>query len=91
MIKLGESSVDEAMLTDAGAPGKTDAPLAATPIRSKRDAAGQQFFSFDFTRRNRRLPRDAVNALLSLDLMEEFRPLIAASVALTLWSAQRIS
>jgi len=85
------------------------------------DAAGQQFFTFDFTRRNRRPPRDALNALLSLgysmlardctvaahavgfdpyvgfyhqprfgrpalalDLMEEFRPLIADSVALTL-------
>src|SRR5690606_38388532 len=84
------------------------------------DTVGQQFFTFDFTRRNRRPPRDAVNALLSLgysllsrdctvaahavgldpyvrffhqprfgrpasalDLMEEFRPLIADSVALT--------
>ena len=121
MIKLGESSVDEAILESAGAPGKTDAPVAATAVRTKRDAAGQQFFTFDFTRRNRRPPRDAVNALLSLgysllardctiaahavgfdpyvgfyhqprfgrpalalDIMEEFRPLIADSVALTL-------
>jgi CRISPR-associated protein Cas1 len=84
------------------------------------DADGQQFFTFDFTRRNRRPPRDAVNALLSLgysllardctvaahavgfdpyvgfyhqprfgrpalalDLMEEFRALVAESVVLT--------
>lgn len=94
---------------------------AKPPRRAKGDAAGQQFFTFDFTRRNRRPPKDAVNALLSLgysmlardctvaahavgfdpyvgfyhqprfgrpalalDLMEEFRPLIADSVALTL-------
>jgi CRISPR-associated protein Cas1 len=94
---------------------------AKPPRRAKGDADGQQFFTFDFTRRNRRPPKDAVNALLSLgysmlardctvaahavgfdpyvgfyhqprfgrpalalDLMEEFRPLIADSVALTL-------
>lgn len=121
MIKLGENNIDEAILESAGAPGKIDAPAAATPVKSKRDASGQQFFTFDFTRRNRRPPRDAVNALLSLgysllardctiaahavgfdpyvgfyhqprfgrpalalDLMEEFRPLIADSVTLTL-------
>lgn len=81
----------------------------------------QTTFTFDFTRRNRRPPKDAVNALLSLgysllardctlaayavgfdpyigfyhqprfgrpalalDLMEEFRPLIADSVVLTI-------
>lgn len=91
------------------------------PEKKAQAQAGQQFFSFDFTRRNRRPPKDAVNALLSLgysllardctvaahavgldpyvgfyhqprfgrpalalDLMEEFRPLIAESVALTL-------
>lgn len=88
------------------------------PGESKTD---QMMFSFDFTRRNRRPPKDAVNALLSLgysllarnctiaayavgfdpyigfyhqprfgrpalalDLMEEFRPVIADSVVLTL-------
>ncbi|MDO8538847.1 MAG: CRISPR-associated endonuclease Cas1 [Opitutaceae bacterium] len=129
MIKLGENNVDEAIVGEgAGAREKTDAPVAATPVRSKRDAPGQQFFSFDFTRRNRRPPRDAVNALLSLgysmlardctvaahavgfdpyvgfyhqprfgrpalalDLMEEFRPLIADSVALTLINTRVIS
>lgn len=92
------------------------------------DARGQRFFTFDFTRRNRRPPRDAVNALLSLgysmlardctvaahavgfdpyvgfyhqprfgrpalalDLMEEFRPLIADSVALTVINTKIIS
>jgi CRISPR-associated protein Cas1 len=121
MIKLGENNVDEAMLENAGGPSHTDSPAAATPARTRRDAPGQQFFTFDFTRRNRRPPRDAVNALLSfgysllardctiaahavgldpyvgfyhqprfgrpalaLDLMEEFRPLIADSVTLTL-------
>lgn len=123
MIKLGANAApdDEAMLAEAGGPAPADAPLAATPVRGRRDAAGQQFFTFDFTRRNRRPPRDAVNALLSLgysllardctvaahavgfdpyvgfyhqprfgrpalalDLMEEFRPLIADSVVLTL-------
>ncbi|WP_043586090.1 CRISPR-associated endonuclease Cas1 [Geminisphaera colitermitum] len=94
----------------------------------KRDTPGQEFFSFDFTRRNRRPPRDAVNALLSLaysilakdctsaahavgfdpyvgfyhqprfgrpalalDLMEEFRPLVADSVVLTLINTRMIS
>lgn len=119
MIKLGDpASPDEALLADHE---PAPAPVAATPLRDKRDVPGQQFFTFDFTRRNRRPPRDAVNALLSLgysllardctvaahavgfdpyvgfyhqprfgrpalalDLMEEFRPLIADSVALTL-------
>jgi CRISPR-associated protein Cas1 len=111
-----------------GAGTTTSGPLTAAagamaarpPKRPGGDAAGQQFFTFDFTRRNRRPPRDAVNALLSLgysllardctvaahavgfdpyvgfyhqprfgrpalalDLMEEFRPLIADSVTLT--------
>lgn len=85
-----------------------------------RDATAQAAFSFDFKTRNRRPPRDPVNALLSLaysllardctvaalavgfdpyiglyhqprfgrpalalDLMEEFRPLIADSAVLT--------
>ncbi len=126
MIKLGENNVDEAILGDAGQ-GEC-ASAATTAAGGKRDAAGQQFFSFDFTRRNRRPPRDAVNALLSLgysmlardctvaahtvgfdpyvgfyhqprfgrpalalDLMEEFRPLIADSVALTLINTRVIS
>jgi CRISPR-associated protein Cas1 len=121
MIKLGESNADEAFLEGTGLSERLESPVAATPARMKRDAAGQKFFSFDFARRNRRPPRDAVNALLSLgysmlardctiaahavgfdpyvgfyhqprfgrpalalDLMEEFRPLVADSVALTL-------
>jgi CRISPR-associated protein Cas1 len=93
----------------------------------RRDTPGQEFFRFDFTRRNRRPPRDAVNALLSLaysiltkdctsaahavgfdpyvgfyhqprfgrpalalDLMEEFRPLVADSVVLTLINTRMI-
>lgn len=118
MIKLGDGAqgADEAFLT--GTAGGPPAPTA--PVAGRRDAAGQRFFDFDFTRRNRRPPRDAVNALLSLgysllardctiaahavgfdpyvgfyhqprfgrpalalDLMEEFRPLIADSVVLT--------
>lgn len=130
MIKLVENNLDEVIVGESSPSGQTSAeaglqtqnsklPTGAT--RSRRDAPGQQFFSFDFTRRNRRPPRDAVNALLSLgysllardctvaahavgfdpyvgfyhqprfgrpalalDLMEEFRPLIADSVALTL-------
>lgn len=106
---------------EVGDNGADGAPQEKPPRRVKGDVAGQQFFTFDFTRRNRRPPRDAVNALLSLgysmlardctvaahavgfdpyvgfyhqprfgrpalalDLMEEFRPLIADSVALTL-------
>lgn len=126
MIKLGENaSPDEAFLAGQE---PVPAPVAATPLRGKRDAPGQEFFSFDFARRNRRPPRDAVNALLSLgysllardctvaahavgfdpyvgfyhqprfgrpalalDLMEEFRPLIADSVALTLINTRVIS
>ena len=123
MIKLGENASpdDEAFLADAGGgEERVPASAAASPRRRKTDAEGQQFFTFDFTRRNRRPPRDAVNALLSLgysllardctvaahavgfdpyvgfyhqprfgrpalalDLMEEFRPLIAESVVLT--------
>ncbi len=126
MIKLGEgASADETFLAGHE---PVPPPAAATPVRDKRDVPGQQFFSFDFARRNRRPPRDAVNALLSLgysllardctvaahavgfdpyvgfyhqprfgrpalalDLMEEFRPLIADSVALTLINNRVIS
>ena len=136
MIKLGETTIDEAIVGEGAGLGRRgngadlgdseprgiSGPLETKPPRrAKGDATGQQFFSFDFTRRNRRPPRDAVNALLSLgysmlardctvaahavgfdpyvgfyhqprfgrpalalDLMEEFRPLIADSVALTL-------
>lgn len=136
MMKLGETNIDESILTDdrdGKAPPPSAAPvggsiLQAAGSRGRRDAPGQQFFSFDFTRRNRRPPRDAVNALLSLgygmlardctvaahavgfdpyvgfyhqprfgrpalalDLMEEFRPLIADSVALTLINTRVIS
>ncbi|MGH7957708.1 MAG: CRISPR-associated endonuclease Cas1, partial [Opitutaceae bacterium] len=126
MIKSADD-IDEAIV---GAGAGIPAGVAETrpPRRAKGDAAGQQFFSFDFTRRNRRPPRDAVNALLSLgysmlardctvaahavgfdpyvgfhhqprfgrpalalDLMEEFRPLIADSVALTLINTRVIS
>lgn len=122
MIKLGEGAVDsdESFLDEAATARATVASVGAAPGRGKRDAPGQRFFAFDFTRRNRRPPRDAVNALLSLgysllardctiaahavgfdpyvgfyhqprfgrpalalDLMEEFRPLIADSVVLT--------
>lgn len=134
MIKLGDDP-DEALVgegtaqrLEAGEPMKADAKTASGGGRGKRGAAGQQFFTFDFTRRNRRPPRDAVNALLSLgysllardctvaahavgfdpyvgfyhqprfgrpalalDLMEEFRALIADSVALTLINTRVIS
>ncbi len=133
MIKTGDNA-DEAFIgaqgTQSGSelardsenPSAVDGAMPAKPPRrAKGDAAGQQFFTFDFTRRNRRPPKDAVNALLSLgysmlardctvaahavgfdpyvgfyhqprfgrpalalDLMEEFRPLIADSVTLTL-------
>ncbi len=119
MIKTGEDR-DEALLS-----GAMPAP---PPRRAGGDAHGQQFFTFDFTRRNRRPPRDAVNALLSLgysllardctvaahavgfdpyvgfyhqprfgrpalalDLMEEFRPLVADSVALTVINTKVIT
>ncbi len=137
MIKLGDNADEALVGDNGGPGGvggrsslagdseKIDAVDRAMPgkppRRAKGDAPGQQFFTFDFTRRNRRPPRDAVNALLSLgysmlardctvaahavgfdpyvgfyhqprfgrpalalDLMEEFRPLIADSVALTL-------
>lgn len=132
MIKTGDraasaaTALDESIVGDAahGTASNADTPLAAdSPARSARredEATGQRLFTFDFTRRNRRPPRDAVNALLSLaysllardctvaahavgfdpyvgfyhqprfgrpalalDLMEEFRPLVADSVALT--------
>jgi CRISPR-associated protein Cas1 len=127
MIKTGDDR-DEAILSrgsDSVAPGSLQAPvdgaeMSQAPRSIRTEATAQRFFSFDFTRRNRRPPRDAVNALLSLgysllardctvaahsvgfdpyvgfyhqprfgrpalalDLMEEFRPLIADSVALT--------
>jgi CRISPR-associated protein Cas1 len=100
--------------------------LEDDPSRSQRDT--QLAFPFDFRTRNRRPPRDPVNALLSLgyallardctvaahtvgcdayvgflhqprfgrpalalDLMEEFRPLIADSVVLTLINNRMIS
>ncbi len=69
MIKLGDNAApdDEAILAEAGGGvERAPEPTAATARKTKGDAAGQQFFTFDFTRRNRRPPRDAVNALLSL-------------------------
>lgn len=114
-----------ATATSADAPPAPDAAEASAGVSSRssprvNEPSGQQLFTFDFTRRNRRPPRDAVNALLSLaysllardctvaahavgfdpyvgfyhqprfgrpalalDLMEEFRPLVADSVALT--------
>jgi CRISPR-associated protein Cas1 len=94
---------------------------AESPRKADQDAGQQIQFPFDFKGRNRRPPRDPVNALLSLaysllsrdatlaaysagfdpyvgfyhqprfgrpalalDLMEEFRPIIAESVVLTL-------
>ncbi len=136
MIKTGENP-DEALVGDgalavpSGGMAGDGEGVASRPGRSSRrnggDAPGQQFFTFDFTRRNRRPPRDAVNALLSLgysllardctvaahavgfdpyvgfyhqprfgrpalalDLMEEFRPLIADSVALTVMNTRVI-
>jgi CRISPR-associated protein Cas1 len=121
MIKATEDP-DEALVGEGRA--VDEAGDGGTPVRKagrgRRDSAGQQLFQFDFTRRNRRPPRDAVNALLSLgysllardctvaahavgfdpyvgfyhqprfgrpalalDLMEEFRPLVADSVAIT--------
>ncbi len=122
MIKPGDDP-DEAIVGDQTPSTRTAKP----PKRTGGDPAGQQFFTFDFTRRNRRPPRDAVNALLSLaysllardctvaahavgfdpyvgfyhqprfgrpalalDLMEEFRPLIADSVALTVMNTRII-
>jgi CRISPR-associated protein Cas1 len=99
-------------------PGLVKLEQADDPTQA--DRPGQAFFNFDFVRRNRRPPRDAVNALLSLaysllardctiaahavgldpyigfyhrprfgrpalalDLMEEFRPIVADSVVIT--------
>lgn len=112
-----------------GAAAQTYFSLFGGMIKSRRESpstgeqeAGQQLeFPFDFTGRNRRPPRDPVNALLSLaysllsrdctlgayaagfdpyvgfyhqprfgrpalalDVMEEFRPIVAESVVLTL-------
>lgn len=126
MIKTGDDP-DEGLVGDR-ITGITGPLETKPPRRPGGDATGQQFFSFDFTRRNRRPPRDAVNALLSLgysmlardctvaahavgfdpyvgfyhqprfgrpalalDLMEEFRPLVADSVALTLMNTRIIS
>lgn len=109
MIKAGEVDLDDEI------PG-LDAPVSATAKRLEE----KETFTFDFTQRNRRPPKDPVNALLSLaysllakdctiaalavgfdpyvgfyhqprhgrpalalDLMEEFRPLIAESAVLT--------
>lgn len=124
---LDESIVGDAASTsteEGTATASNDASAAgafASPRRKDEDAGGQRLlFTFDFTRRNRRPPRDAVNALLSLaysllardctvaahavgfdpyvgfyhqprfgrpalalDLMEEFRALVADSVVLT--------
>jgi CRISPR-associated protein Cas1 len=128
MIKLADDP-DEAIVGEQkDGPAAPAASPSKPPRRAGSDAAGQQFFTFDFTRRNRRPPRDAVNALLSLgysllardctvaahavgfdpyvgfyhqprfgrpalalDLMEEFRPLIADSVALTVINTRVIS
>ncbi|HEX2100283.1 MAG TPA: CRISPR-associated endonuclease Cas1 [Candidatus Synoicihabitans sp.] len=126
MIKTAEDADERLLADDPTAAGVLASPPPTVnprprPPRRGGDAPGQQLFTFDFTRRNRRPPRDAVNALLSLgysllardctvaahavgldpyvgfyhqprfgrpalalDLMEEFRPLIADSVALTL-------
>lgn len=122
-LSSGADDTSERRTAEHGPDGGegTGASSVKPPRRTKSDVAGQQFFTFDFTRRNRRPPRDAVNALLSLgysmlardctvsahavgfdpyvgfyhqprfgrpalalDLMEEFRTLIADSVALTL-------
>lgn len=109
MIKAGEADLDDEI------PG-LDATSSATAKRQEE----KETFTFDFTQRNRRPPKDPVNALLSLaysllakdctiaalavgfdpyvgfyhqprhgrpalalDLMEEFRPLIAESAVLT--------
>lgn len=121
MVKTADNP-DEALVGEGTSGTETEEVGVASRKsgRGRRDAEGQQFFRFDFTRRNRRPPRDAVNALLSLgysllardctvaahavgfdpyvgfyhqprfgrpalalDLMEEFRPLVADSVALT--------
>lgn len=139
MIKTGDSpsaSIDASILGDTSPASPADLPSPASPEiitatkppSSRHNTPGQQFFTFDFARRNRRPPRDAVNALLSLgysllardctvaahavgfdpyvgfyhqprfgrpalalDLMEEFRPLIADSVALTVMNTRIIT
>ncbi|WP_425440072.1 CRISPR-associated endonuclease Cas4g/Cas1g [Prosthecobacter debontii] len=109
MIKVGEEDLDDEI------PG-----LEISRSTEARRVEEKEVFTFDFTQRNRRPPRDPVNALLSLaysllakdctiaalavgfdpyvgfyhqprhgrpalalDLMEEFRPLIAESAVLT--------
>lgn len=109
MIKAGEVDPEDEI------PG-----LEAAPSATARRQAEKEVFTFDFAQRNRRPPKDPVNALLSLaysllakdctiaalavgfdpyvgfyhqprhgrpalalDLMEEFRPLIAESAVLT--------
>lgn len=132
MIKAGDSptaeAIDEAITGERRGTIEIESAHPLPSRNAKKDTAGQQFFSFDFTRRNRRPPRDAVNALLSLgysllardctvaahavgfdpyvgfyhqprfgrpalalDLMEEFRSLIADSVALTVINTRVIS
>lgn len=109
MIKVGDADLDDEI------PG-LDVPKTTTAKRLEE----KEVFTFDFTQRNRRPPKDPVNAMLSLaysllakdctiaalavgfdpyvgfyhqprqgrpalalDLMEEFRPLIAESAVLT--------
>ncbi len=108
--------------------GREGAAAAAYFGHFKTMLKGTAFENFDFSGRNRRPPRDPVNALLSqgysilakelagichlvgldpfvgcfheprygrpalaLDLMEEFRPLIADSVAISLLNRQELS
>ncbi len=133
MIKTGAraaspgSAIDEAIAGDGPASDET-APVAVPAGDAVAPDGQRLLFNFDFTRRNRRPPRDAVNALLSLgysllardctvaahavgfdpyvgfyhqprfgrpalalDLMEEFRPLVADSVALTAMNTRIIA
>ncbi|EIP96641.1 CRISPR-associated endonuclease Cas1 [Opitutaceae bacterium TAV1] len=136
MIKTTGDDILDA-IADGSLSGTGPASTAGDPLpaasgggrrrNGRRDTPGQEFFRFDFTRRNRRPPRDAVNALLSLaysilakdctsaahavgfdpyvgfyhqprfgrpalalDLMEEFRPIVADSVVLTLINTRMI-
>lgn len=123
MLKPAEDPLEAAVAGPDGQPESPACRVETGAVRrgGRRDAPGQQLFTFDFTRRNRRPPRDAINALLSLgysllardctiaahavgfdpyvgfyhqprfgrpalalDLMEEFRALIADSVVLSL-------
>jgi CRISPR-associated protein Cas1 len=71
MIKVAEDErlgmKDERSEADTGdaSPGIAQ-PLSAAPPSPSSAAQGQLQFSFDFVNRNRRPPRDAINALLSL-------------------------